>query len=378
MMRRCFRWSLGTCVLLALAAGEAGAQYGGYGGGWGGWGSTPQGSMARGLGAYAMGAGQYNVNTAQARSINADTAMRWNQANWETQHAINISSAYRRLRRRDQNIAAQAGILDRLRNHPNEGDLENGDALNVALDDLTNPKVFSSAIRSIKDPLSGAIIKDIPFEHASEAVTICLDQLTAHDGWPPALRDEDFRPYREQLQKAIKVAIEEDDEGMLTTKTIDAVGTAVTKLKAKFEASVPKTSPDYIPASNHIKALAGVARMLHSPQVEEILAALDKYPGTTVGDLLMFMHAYNLRFAPAKTVRQREIYQQLFPVLDRLRDGATGGSGVAGQVQQATEGALAAAGDAAGKAKNALGSAASSLFQGMGWEHATPKPPTPH
>ena len=49
--------------------------YGGYGwGGWGGGGTSSVGSTARGMGAFAAGAGYYNVNTAQARSINAQTA----------------------------------------------------------------------------------------------------------------------------------------------------------------------------------------------------------------------------------------------------------------------------------------------------------------
>src|SRR5689334_22049643 len=135
-MLRALRLTIGVGVLLTIASGGAHAQYGydygypgGYGGyGWGGWGATPQGDMARGLGAFAMGAGSYNVQTAQANSINADTVMRWNQANWETQHAINISYYYRRMRRRERNIRVQGDIYDRLRNHPNQTDIENGDA----------------------------------------------------------------------------------------------------------------------------------------------------------------------------------------------------------------------------------------------------------
>jgi hypothetical protein len=73
------------CFVLVVAAvltaaSEARAQYGyasGYGGyGWGGWGSTPGSSMARGLGMLSMGRGMFNVDTAQARSINLTTAER--------------------------------------------------------------------------------------------------------------------------------------------------------------------------------------------------------------------------------------------------------------------------------------------------------------
>jgi hypothetical protein len=323
--------------------------------------------MARGLGAFAMGVGSGRLSTAQANSINADTVMRWNQANWEAQHALNISYYYRRMRRRERNIQVQSDIYDRLRNHPNETDIENGDALNVAFDEVTNPK-YGSAVRRVSAPLSNKLIRDIPFEHASEAVTICLDELTAQTGWPPALREESFAPYRKDLQDTIKEALIEDEKDELTPATIKKVEDAVNRLSEKFEATVPQSSPDYIPAKNHIKTLYATARMLHSPQVETILAGLEKYPGTTMGDLLMFMHAYNLRFAPAKNVRQREIYQQIFPVLDQVRDGIVGDKPV--------DEALAAANDAATKANNALSGAASSFFKDMGWEHATGKEKT--
>ena len=79
-MRQRIRWV--PILAFALAAGhaaEARAQWGYPGGfgmcGWGGWGvDTPEGSLARGMGAYAAGAGFYNKATAVADSINADTS----------------------------------------------------------------------------------------------------------------------------------------------------------------------------------------------------------------------------------------------------------------------------------------------------------------
>ena len=41
--------------------------------------ARPRASVARGLGYFDMGAGIYNRETAIARSINTDTAIRWNQ-----------------------------------------------------------------------------------------------------------------------------------------------------------------------------------------------------------------------------------------------------------------------------------------------------------
>ena len=93
MTKRKMRIALAMAIALwATASPAARAQWGyyprGYGGcGWGGWGGgaeTPQGSMARGMGAYAAGAGYYNQQTAVARSINTDTAMRYNQYMYES------------------------------------------------------------------------------------------------------------------------------------------------------------------------------------------------------------------------------------------------------------------------------------------------------
>jgi hypothetical protein len=39
-----------------------------------------------------------------------------------------------------------------------------------------------------------------------------------------------------------------------------------------------------------------------------------------IGNLLGFMHAYNLRFGPATTPGGRQAYQRLFEILDQTRD----------------------------------------------------------
>ncbi len=63
-----------------------------------------------------------------------------------------------------------------------------------------------------------------------------------------------------------------------------------------------------------------MARMLEKPRLEKILAELDKVKTTTLGSLLSFMHAYNLRFGPATTEAQHTVYQNLYPILAEGRD----------------------------------------------------------
>ena len=222
-----------------------------------------------------------------------------------------------------------AEIEDRLRNHPNQLDITDGDALNVLLEVLLNPATADRSLQLIKTPLRPEVIRDIPFEYASEGMTVCLDRMTMDGQWPLALRDEAFRPEREGLRKAISAALEEDKEGNLDPETIQAVQTAIDKLRLKFEKLVPQNSPDYIAARDTIKAMNGLTKMLYSPQMEKIIAELEDYQGTTLGDLLGFMQAFNLRFAPANSYRQRQIYLKLYPMLAEQANSSSLGSAAA-------------------------------------------------
>ncbi len=117
--------------------------------------------------------------------------------------------------------------------------------------------------------------------------------------------------------------------------------------------------------------MAGLTKMLYSPKVEEILAELEDYQGTTLGDLLSFMQAFNLRFAPANSFRQRRIYLKLYPLLPEQANGPAGAGGVA-QVTQAAESAGA-------NAVDGMKSAAVDFFKDMDWKHLSgkSKPATP-
>ncbi len=135
-------------------------------------------------------------------------------------------------------------------------------------------------------------------------------------------------------------------------------------------------SPDYIAAHDTIKAMAGLSKMLYSPQVEEIIAELQKYRGTTLGDLLSFMQAFNLRFARANSFRQRQLYLKLYPMLAEWANGPSvataqaGTGGAAAAEPPAAQGEAAAAG-AGTKAVEGLKSAAVAFFKDMDWKHVS-------
>jgi hypothetical protein len=372
-------------------ASEAQAQFGFGGFGWGGWGSTVQGDIEQGLGALDLAAGQYNLDTGQANAINNQTAARWNQAVWRSQRELNAANYLRRKRREARVNAALADMYDRLRNNPETRDIIVGDALNVVRDILVNPSASGAAFRTLKDPIDPRLIPEIPFAYASEMMTICLNEITTTDGWPRALRAESFQPQREALRKAIQMALDEDRDDDLSEETVRAVGTAVQKLRQKFEQEVPPTDPTYYEARDYLKTLAGLTRILYSPKADEILAALETYRGTTLGDLLAFMQSFNLRFGPARSFQQRQIYLSLYPMLARqtnpieqvVNSRASKVSGSIKSAKKTRSGGRATTEADAQKIGKRSGRAAKPLFRGMDWKNfdisggPAPRPPPP-
>ena len=362
-MLRTIRFVL-TLAAVLTATSSARAQYG-YGGGWRGWGaSTPGSSMARGLGMMGMGAGMYNVNTAQARSINTNTAMRWNQAMFNGSRVGARMFAAREKALKQENEQSYSAIRDRIRNHPTSRDVTDGDALNAVLDVLLNPTNADASIQQIKTPIRPETIANIPFEVASEGMSVCLDRMTMDGQWPQAVLGDEFKPERDGLRKAIQAALDEDKQGNVDPDTIAAVQAAIDRLRNKFEKLVPQTSPDYVSAHWAIKAMDGLTKMLYSPQMDKVLSELEDYQGATIGDLLSFMQAFNLRFGSANSYRQRLIYQKIYPMLADQAN-ASAGSGGDGDVSAVATDAASAVAKAGGDAIKTAEAAGGDAIDGL-------------
>ena len=322
------RAAVAAAVVLATG-GVARAQWDypmGYDGfGWGGWmgGATAGGDEARGLGVLAAASGQYNLLTAQAEAINAETAMRWNEYIYQsTLEAGRINRARQAKRRNLVNETADT-IFRRLRENPTEADIMRGDAMNAALDEITAPKVYAKALKGAKLPLPGTVIRQIPFNYAAAALTTSVYELT-RNGPPDLLKGPEFDADRASL-----LAIEEkfreqaESDQPLDPKLIREAQGIVKAVRAKIRANPDKyarNTPRTVAAERYLKGLYGLLTMLNSPAIDVILAGVEKRPDTTLGDLLSFMQSFNLRFGPATTPQQRSIYSRIYPVLDGLRD----------------------------------------------------------
>jgi hypothetical protein len=359
------RLSVAASLVIVLGAqGAASAQFAyppGYSAwGWNGWGgsSSVPGDTARGLGVFAAGAGIYNQETAVANSINADTTMRWNEYIYQSQQVANRRYQEKLARDKANRIQARQEIYDRLRNNPSQSDIARGDALNVALDEISNPKLFAKSVKlAAGTKLGGELIRDIPFQYASAAITTSVHDLT-QSGPPPSLQAPEFTADREALMKLVADLREQDEEkGQLDPATIQKAKDLIKTIQAKVEAKYKPNTRERNEAERRVKAAYGLMSMLETPAIDLLLAGVENRPDANLGQLLTFMHSVNLRFGVAKTNRQREVYNTLYPLLTALRD----------QVVPNSQSAVAEATDAQRTQPPA------EFFEGMNYQHLDAK-----
>jgi hypothetical protein len=313
---------------IASSASPARAQYNyprGYSG-WSGWGgaSTVGGSHAAGMGAFAAGAGSYNEQTAQARAQNANTAMQVNQYTYAVKQRNMQNYQNRQKEKVDLATKSTDTIYSRIHDHPEPHDIHNGDALNIVLDELVNPVAYTQITQRSTQPVPSGLVKNIEFEFAPQMVVISLDDLSSR-GVPDALlTNPTFQSDRTTLRNLVQKAHEESATpgGQVSPETLANIRAAVKTLKAKVDKTLPSGMPDREQADNFLKGLFGLTKMLQTPDVAAFLKGLDKQPTTTMGQLITFMHSFNLRFGPAKTTDQGNAYDQLYPQLVALRNGS--------------------------------------------------------
>ena len=210
MMIRSMRLTVGLLSLFLMTGRDARAQWGYGGWGWGGWGAaTPQGACAhRGSGTVCNGCWYVqSQHWPQARSINADTAMRWNQY----AYLSHLEASQRYAARKNAEIATNKAHYNehqrRLREKPENREVENGDALNAAVSDLIESESGQcSAMRAGTAPVSASVIAEIPFLYASERITVMLDGIRESIKWPSVFEGERFAATQNQFDELRQTA----------------------------------------------------------------------------------------------------------------------------------------------------------------------------
>ena len=273
---------LTTVIGLHLLACTAHAQWmypAGYGGyGMSRWGSDPAAGYMAGLGSFARSQGVYRLDKARADSINADTMIKWNKALRARQAALCEEQRRKAIK---QEAEAEARVK--------QMNLRDGTTLNNLLYQIldTDPAVVRTA--RVKAPISGSAIREIPFEWDSEAITICIDQMTATDSLPGPLSNPRFVDNRNALRATVEQAINEDAKGSVSSATSKRLSEVVASFRTKFL----NTSADYVSgyqdALDYFTTLASLTRLLNDPMMKAFLEKLDDGEERTVGEPVAFI-----------------------------------------------------------------------------------------
>ena len=309
--------SVALLILVLCAARPAQAQRGnGIGPG-----STAPGDILRGEGIFLNGLGNYELNSARGRSIDNDTSMRWNQYVYDSIKEHNRIAIEKLARGKEKRLEGYRDIKKRMLENPTPVDLRQGDALNVVLEELSNPKISPSSFRSARVPIEGGSVQDIPFQYPRLAGVISMRTIAVRDGWPLPLRGEAFAPERKAYNRAVETVLEQDIDKKLQPESVKAVQAAVEGLRSKIELTIPQTDRNFLnQARSFVKGLDDSAKLLEFSVVGDVLGNLEKYSGTTVGDLVEFMKRHNLRFSPANSDVENDLYSRLYILLRKQRD----------------------------------------------------------
>jgi hypothetical protein len=210
-------------------------------------------------------------------------------------------------------------LRQRLRDNPEPNDIYRGDAINVALDEINDPRVYVRHLPASKVKVGGDLIRNIPFQKASAGITVSIYQLV--DGGP---HDVLKRPeFAEELSAILslgqelrrQIAADENPDPATIKKLLAAIGKAETKTAAVL----PRNTRDRNEADRYLKGLHGLIGMLDTPAINVILAGVENRPNATLAELLAFMKAFSLRFGVAATPQQKQLYDSLYPKLVALR-----------------------------------------------------------
>jgi hypothetical protein len=288
-------------------------------------GSTLEGDYLRGAGIAAAGMGSFNLQTAQATSINVDTAIRLNEYLAE----VVKESLRRYVVRRDMlaNLSKDLynKIQERLRNNPDEHDVMTGNALDVLLEDISKTTIAPSTLRSEQYgvPLPVDVIRQIPFRIPDESERFSLSRLSfkGKGKWPIALEQTQFDGYRHAYERAVDTVLGQAIEDKIQTDAITAVERAVEDLARKLDDVYgPSNDTLYREAKERIKEIAQTAELFKHMKFKRVIGELDKYSGTTVADLVLFMRDHHLLFGATKTPEERALYPELRARLAIQRD----------------------------------------------------------
>ncbi len=304
-------------LIMGAFAGRAAAQ----GNMFVGPGSTGQGDVLRGEGIALQGAGLYNLYSAEGEAINANTMINVNEYVYQSIRHEDAEKAKRRAASRARRLANYNQIRDRVEHDPNQNDLMKGSALNALFEQLTGSKIHPSSYRSNSFQLDANIIKRIPFFYGPQQATIAMSRILPEGKWPIALRGPEFDRERRGYKTAIDAVLELQIDGKTSRESLAALDASIRSLFERLDQVIPPEKDAlYLEAKNYLRRLDTSKELMKKREIELIMGQIDRYNGTSVHDLVVFMQNHNLRFAVPEIGDERAAYPKLYAAMREQLD----------------------------------------------------------
>src|SRR5262249_43230917 len=143
-----------------------------------------------------------------------------------------------------ENQAAYKQNQERLRNNPDRRDIYMGDALNTAVEEIEDPRIYSKALSGANVQIGGESIRNIPLRYGPGAITVSIHNLTK--GAPPAALmtadfDEDRAAFK-VLGSDIRSHIENGE--VPSEETVKKALAVINGAEAKAEKILPRNTKD--------------------------------------------------------------------------------------------------------------------------------------
>jgi hypothetical protein len=267
-----------------------------------------------------------------ANSIQLDTDIRLNEYIYGCLMNENRMNAEHRAAMIKLNHENFDKLQQRIRNNPEARDVTKGDALNALLEQLNSPKIQESSARSVEIPLSVDEVRRIPFKLGAKGVSrFSIARLTAKGSgkWPIAFQDVQFDRVRKDFEHALDDVLEQQYKGAVQMQVITSLVKTIDILESKldkvWEASTDKR---YIEGKARLREMRASVEMFKFLNIQQALGDLDRYAGTTVNDLRLFMNRHGLQFADADNPDEKTLFPTLYTKLVDMKDKVSVGLAV--------------------------------------------------
>ena len=187
--------------------------------------------------------------------------------------------------------------LERSLNDPPVSEIWSGEALNTLLAHLATQSKGDETGRSI--PLDGDVLRHINLAAGRSKVGILKNE--GRLSWPTVLREDKYKTERELLTALAPEAINQAVNGRLDAGTLKAMANSIERLRRELTSTISLTANQFVDANRFLAELDAGLKAMGRPDADRVLTGKYAAQGRTVAELIDYMIAQGLTFAPAIT-----------------------------------------------------------------------------